>query len=331
MNEEYLWRGEGEPDPEVERLERRLAVFRYHPTAFTKWPATTQLHPAARPLRHTLRWRYTMVAACAAMVLAMAIPLAWYSGHRRQTHESGWIVSWNDSIPHALSRGQIIETDKHSAAHLSAAAVGKVEVDPSSRLRLLESSQGEHRLELERGGIHAFIWAPPRQFLVNTPSATTVDLGCQYSLKIAPDGTGRLRVETGWVAFEWQHRESFIPAGATCLTRPRRGPGTPFFDDAPAELRQALSGFDKRGDNMDLQRALRAARPRDALSIWHLLTRTQGAQRSQVFARLSELVRVPPEVTPERILRGDPGAIDETWNALNLGDTAWWRSWKQAW
>jgi FecR protein len=331
MNEDYLWRREGEPDPEVQRLEQCLEAFRYHPSAFTGWRANSQAQPPVRLLKSP-----RTIAPWAATAAAILIALTWYAGSRysggnQHARESGWIVSWSNSTSHALTRGQTIETGEHLAAHLSSPTVGEIEVDPSSRLRLLQAKQGEHRLELERGAIHAFIWAPPRHFLVNTPSATTVDLGCQYSLKVAPDGTGTLRVETGWVAFEWKHRESFIPAGATCLTRPGRGPGTPSFDDAPAELRQALSGFDEHGDDMDLRRALVAARPRDALSIWHLLTRTHDSERARVFARLSELVKVPPAVTEERILSGDPAAIDETWDALNLGDTTWWRRWKRAW
>jgi hypothetical protein len=33
-----------------------------------------------------------------------------------------------------------------------------------------------------RRTIHAYIWAPPGEFVVDTPSAVTVDLGCACTL-----------------------------------------------------------------------------------------------------------------------------------------------------
>jgi hypothetical protein len=38
------------------------------------------------------------------------------------------------------------------------------------------------------------IWAPPRLFFVDTPSAVAADLGCSYTLEVKDDGAGVLRV-----------------------------------------------------------------------------------------------------------------------------------------
>jgi hypothetical protein len=46
---------------------------------------------------------------------------------------------------------------------------------------------------------------------------------------------------------------------------------------------------------------------------------------------LSELVAIPASVSETAIERGDPRAMDATWNALELGDTAWWRGWEHRW
>jgi hypothetical protein len=89
--------------------------------------------------------------------------------------------------------------------------------------------------------MQAFIWAPPRQFYVDTPSAVAVDLGCAYTLEVGDDGQGLLSVVGGWVAFEWQGRETFVPAMAMCVTRPRLGPGTPYFSDASEDFQNALA------------------------------------------------------------------------------------------
>jgi hypothetical protein len=244
--------------------------------------------------------------------------------------DSAWKLSWDGAAPDIARIGQTIETGR-SAARLESEFIGEVRVDPSSRLQILRDTKDEQRLSLEHGTIHAFIWAPPRQFVVDTPAATTIDLGCQYTLHVAHDGTGSLHVEMGWVAFQWRNLESFIPAGASCTTRPGRGPGTPHFSDAPADLESALDRFDESGDPKALRMVLAAARSQDALTLWHLLSRTQGTERAEVFTGFSQLVELPHTVTKENILRGDGAALDAAWNALDLGNTDWWREWKRRW
>ena len=85
-----------------------------------------------------------------------------------------------------------------------------MDLAPNSVLR----TAGGKRLTLQRGELHAFIWAPAREFVVDTPSARAVDLGCEYTLNVDEKGDGMLRVALGWVAFQVGDREAFIPAGA---------------------------------------------------------------------------------------------------------------------
>jgi hypothetical protein len=151
-----------------------------------------------------------------------------------------------------------------------------------------------------------------------------VDLGCEYTLDVNPSGDGLLKVSMGWVAFEFHGRESFIPEGAECATSRLRGPGLPFYSDAPEALRLAVA----RGDAGAI---LAAARPRDALTLWHLLTRVPAAERAPVYDRFAQLVELPREVSREAVLRGDPKMIDLCWNALNLENTGWWRGWERRW
>jgi hypothetical protein len=84
-------------------------------------------------------------------------------------------------------------------------------------------------------------------------------------------------------------------------------------------------------DAAALEAAITTARKRDALTLWHLLKRTEGAQRAEVFNRFSSLVSLPPVVTRDAILAGNEQALDAAWNALELGDTTWWREWKRPW
>jgi hypothetical protein len=242
----------------------------------------------------------------------------------------GKLTAWQQNGQN-LRAGQWIKTGTKDGVTIDAAAIGEVVVEPRSRLRLLASGENQQRFDLLRGTIHALIWAPPGRFVVDTPSAKTVDLGCRYMLQISDNGEGLLNVETGWVAFEWQKRESFIPAGAACVTRPGKGPGTPWFDDASGVLKQAVREFDQTGDEQMLKVVLSSARDRDALTLWHLLSRTYGYQRGEVFDRFEHAVELPATVTREAIMAGNSEAMGAAWNALNLGSTEWWRDWKTKW
>ncbi|MGA8030559.1 MAG: FecR domain-containing protein, partial [Bryobacteraceae bacterium] len=296
MNEEYLWNRTGEVDPEIAKLESLLAPLQYRPD--TSRPRESLLGVA--PARRRVWWWAAGLAAAAVLIVGLSMLPRLRS--TAQPVESTWKVSWNDSSPHAVQRGQVIDTGAHSAARLESDFVGEVRLDSNSRLRLIDSTKERQTLALEHGTIHAYIWAPPREFVVNTPSSTTIDLGCQYTLQVAHDGTGLLNVEMGWVAFQWHNLESFIPAGAACITRPERGPGIPYFADAKPELRAAVAQFDVDSNRKALHDVLDTARPHDALTLWHLLSRTQGAERGEVFDRFAQLVKVPPRVTKEKIL-----------------------------
>src|SRR5690349_20551546 len=298
MNEDYLWDRSGEPDASVAYLEQALGRLRWREKKRRRWP-----------------WIAASAAAAALLLIGLSMHIS--------SPATSWTLSIAGKAPTAVRAGQVL-----TQGTIESDFVGEVQIEPKSRLRMLSSKASEHRMALDRGTIHALIWAPPAAFVVDTPSAKTVDLGCRYTLRVAPDGAGFLTVETGWVAFQWKNLASFIPAGAACTTRPGHGPDTPHFLDAPQNLIASVARFDRTQDPQALAAALGAARPHDALTLCHLLERTQGAERAEVVDRFAALVKLSPEVTREAILRGDPKAMDVAWNALQLGNTSWWREWK---
>jgi hypothetical protein len=190
-------------------------------------------------------------------------------------------------------------------------------------------------LALARGTMHARIWAPPNQFFVETPSTLAVDLGCAYTLTVDDEGAGLVSVLVGWVGFKWRDRESFIPAGSACATRPRIGPGTPYNERVSPAFREALSTIDFSPGSPDgasaLSIVLGEATERDEVTLWHLLSRVPASDRDRVFDRLAALVAPPPGVTRDGIRAGDKRMLDAWWDALGLGSTSLWRTWSQQW
>ena len=145
-----------------------------------------------------------------------------------------------------------------------------------------------------------------------------------------------MRTSLGWVGFKLNGRESFIPAGAACATRPGVGPGTPYFEDGTLNFRSALARFDFE-DSTPQQRAgdlaivLGQARKRDALTVWHLLARVEESQRVLVYDRLAKLAPAPAGITKEGILRLDQPMLDRWWNELGFDDISVWRYWERSW
>jgi hypothetical protein len=313
MNEDYLWDKSGEPDPDVQRLENLLAPLGHKSD---KAPVL--------PFPKRSRVPYLLAIAASLLVLSGALWVAW------QRNRPACNVATTEGTPSLtrLAKGESINTDAHSQARLNLNDVGEVEVEPNTQLSVLAIRPDEQRLALHHGTIRALIWAPPGRFIVNTPSAQTVDLGCQYTLNVNTDGVGLVEVSVGWVAFEDKGRESFIPAGAACVTRPGKGPGIPYYQDAPKELIDALNRFDADSDRPAIAAILANARSRDAISLWHLLRRVQPDDRAQVYDRLSQFIAVPAGVTREGVLAANPQMIDSLWNTLDLGNTSFWRMWK---
>ncbi|HVF26741.1 MAG TPA: FecR domain-containing protein [Pyrinomonadaceae bacterium] len=214
-----------------------------------------------------------------------------------------------------LAIGEWLETDEASRAKIKVANIGQVEIDPGSRVRLVETHQTEHRLELERGKLHALIWAPPRLFFVDTPSAVAADLGCAYTLEVDDRGRGLLHVTSGWVALETPNRESVVPAGGACITQPGIGPGTPFFEDASETFVKALAEFDfEKGAIDPLNIVLAESRSRDTLTLWHLLSRVDDENRSRVYRRLAALAPPSDGITREGVMKLDKEMLSR-WKA----------------
>ncbi|HSK64348.1 MAG TPA: FecR domain-containing protein [Pyrinomonadaceae bacterium] len=284
-------------------------------------------HPVTASSRS---WRLR-VAAVAAVVVIAGVVGVWYLGSDGSRRKS-WQVQSLGGAPRIGSQriskegrlgiGEWLETDESSRAQIAVASIGTVDIDENTRVRLLETAPTEHRLELARGKMSAMIWAPPRLFFVDTPSAVAADLGCAYTLEVDDHGAGLLRVTSGWVALQLKDRESIVPAEAACETRPGVGPGTPYFEDASPAFREALSKIDFEQDpaarSTALDSMLDQVRPRDTLTLWHLLARVNGTDRERVYEAMARLVAPPAGVTREGVLQLNPQML-ELWKSALAG------------
>ncbi|HQU84541.1 MAG TPA: FecR family protein, partial [Pyrinomonadaceae bacterium] len=238
-------------------------------------------------------------------------------------------VSWNVEVLAGMPKignsfanekiavGEFLETDENSKAKIQVADIGNVEIAPNSRVKLVETKSTEHRLSLEKGELKAKIFAPPRLFIVDTPSAVAVDLGCEYTLEVDEFGNSKLHVTGGFVALENGNFSSIVPAGAIALTKKGKGIGTPFAEDSTADFQSALYKFDfENGGNAALETVLKEADLYDSLTLWHLLSKTQNAEREKVYDALKTKIAPPENVTREGILKLNKKMLDAWWQEI---------------
>jgi ferric-dicitrate binding protein FerR (iron transport regulator) len=268
-------------------------------------PDTGIEHSSTGPQLHSKSWRWVLAVGAMAAVVLMVLIL------RRPS--PSWEVT-GISGKDRLRPGEVLQTDATTAAQVKIANIGQLTVDPNTRIRLLVTRPDEHRIALDRGKVEATTWSPPRLFIVDTPSARAVDLGCKYTLEVQEDGSSLLHVTLGLVALDRGSRETIVPAGAFCRTRSGMGPGTPFFEDSSVELQEALARLDSLNEGPErtrqLEIVLRESHTRDALSLWHLLPRLDAQSRSLIFDRLAQLLPPPNEVTRDGIVALDPKMMD---------------------
>jgi hypothetical protein len=285
------------------RLVRQLSTISAPPSV---WNAISgeQIERRGRfPNALDLRW------AAAACVLAMALSGGAY-WLTRDVSQAPWEVTHAaDNTAHRMAAGELVETGG-SRARIMVGGLGTVDVAPGTRVRLGEVRGSEYRMALERGTISAEITAPPRFFIVDTPASAVVDLGCAYTVTVGSDGAAELRMTSGWAALEFKGRESLVPAGAICRTRPGAGPGTPYFEDASAALKSAVDEFDNdRARAAALDAIMRESRVRDTLTLWHLLARVDATDRVRLYDRIAGFAPPPPRVSREQILALDADAL----------------------
>lgn len=286
-------------------------------------------------------WQPGFLTIAASLIIALGVGAFWFY---RQESTPSWEVARLDGSPTIgsakmndkgrLAVGQWLETNDVSRAKIQVGSIGQVEIDPNSRVKLVQTQPTEHRLELARGRLSAHIWAPPRLFFVDTPSGVAADLGCAYTLEVDEDGGSLLHVTSGWVALQLRDRESMVPAGAACATRRGIGPGTPYFEDASESFRKALSKLDFEPPDAEwspaLNQVLKDARPRDTLTLWHLLSRMEGADRSLVYERLAVLSPPPAGVTRDGVVQLNDEML-KTWKASMESNWSTDSGLKKAW
>ncbi|MDQ6799423.1 MAG: hypothetical protein M3041_01140 [Acidobacteriota bacterium] len=263
-----------------ERLQALLSVYRYR-GAMPDFRAVV-------PIRRRSTWPWLAVAAAVVLIAIGALML------RPRGNE--WRIT--SGIPRQLRVGDVINRE----VRLQSRAVGVIDVAGGTTLRLI----GKNRFALTSGTIHAKTTSPPGVFVVDTPRAQAVDLGCEYTLTVLPSGSGVLHVSSGWVELGDGWMQSLVPQGAMATIGSDGRLSPPIFEDASPMFKEAM----RRGDP---RVALPLARRRDALTLLNLFRSTNEEERVLIYDRLNALVPAPPALTRDEVRHGNFLTVEAWW------------------
>ena len=112
------------------------------------------------------RWLPAIVLTSLVLAAGLSLFLS-----RRHSPAASWEVTGVAGTSQ-LHTGEVLQTDASSEAQVKIADIGQLVLNPNTRIRLLVSQTDQHRIALDRGKLEATTWAPPRLFIVETPSAT---------------------------------------------------------------------------------------------------------------------------------------------------------------
>ncbi len=322
--EDYLWDRKGAADPVVHQLEQALRPMRQAADA------QQAIERRARRLRPVRWWIPAGIAATLLLALGTAwvatAPVPWSTQTIRGRPRIDVVQQSTEGV---VTERRTIETPAGSEVRVHVGRIGQVLVGPGSRLYIDGAGAGARTLLLERGSLVARISAAPGDFVVNTPSAKAVDLGCVYRLTVDSAGNGSLVVVEGAVRLEAHGITVTAPAGheASILNGGRLG--LPRSLDATMEQRAVVNEIDTLGVTpARVAHLLRLADASSVVTLWHLLQRVTGDERRNVVERLVRYVPAPPGVLPESLWSND-GPSMKRWEALVMpGSTnasTWWR------
>ena len=339
-HDDYLWDRSGLVDPEVARLERLLRRHA-HVVVSHREPAAVMPPPTMLPRRR--RWRIALAAAAMLAVCALGMR-GWYLQRLQWDAGAPWqVVAQTGDVridgrqqqALELAIGGTLSTGENATTRLRAAGIGEVAIGAGSRLRLLETRSGRHRVQLDQGSLWARVWAPPGQFGVSVAGAELIDLGCEFMLNVDADGNGSLSVLSGWVQVDNLHREVLVPQGTRMRVNGDGAAGTPHAVSASAAFIAALDAIDARDGDVDpngeeVRRLLAESRALDAISLLVLLRDYPALAEGPMFERLAVLLPTP--LATRAHWRGDRMAVlNAWWDALPYPRVKrWWMQWPDA-
>jgi hypothetical protein len=217
-------------------------------------------------------------------------------------------MSNNDSV----KEGQWIQTNFDSRAELIVADMGRVIIEPNSKVLFVKGTEGNNRILVEYGTINTDMNPNSKSFFVEMPSAVATDNGSSYTMTVDKTGDGLVFVKSGKVDIESQNRDAVIPAGSLVLTKKDIGVGTPFNENSSEKFKNALLNFDFGNcSGTCVSTLLNAAKVTDAVTLVNLIPKIEQEYKNEVYVKLANFVSPPAGVRVDSLKFMDEKEMNE--------------------
>lgn len=205
----------------------------------------------------------------------------------------------------SIKEGQWIITDSNSIAELIISDIGKVTIEPGSKVVFVNGADSSGKIFVEYGMINTqTIDDKNKQFMVEMPSAVAENFGGSYSLKIDKKGDGMIFVKSGKVDIQSPNKMAIVPAGNIVMTKNGIGVGTPFNEKASTKFRNALFDYDFGNcNNYCVNVLLDNAKMTDAVSLVNILNGKPADQeiKDEIYNKIINYVPLPPNTKRDSI------------------------------
>lgn len=197
----------------------------------------------------------------------------------------------------SIRDGEYIVTNDSSRAEIYVADIGKVIIEPNTKLMIVKGEDGKNKLSVEYGTIDADMKQVAEPVPVMLPSAIAMDEGGQYKLTVDHTGDGLFFVKSGTVEVTSGNKQSVATAGTYVMTKKDKGVGTPFAVGTSPLIKKALYDFDfGKCDQTCISTIVNSATTKDAVTLVNLLPQLEGELKDNVYSRAIVIAPPPPGV-----------------------------------
>lgn len=334
-HDDMLWDPELDGDPELQRLQALLAPYSVKSRGLGEW--MPRRDSARSRLPRLARIAVTGLAACLLLYAGHLYRLAWDEGQPwRVTGQT----AGDTTMSSVIAPGNLLETNKQQSLTIAVARIGRINLSPGSRLRLLETRTGKHRVSLESGHLRARIWAPPGYFGLTDGAAEILDLGCDFDVWKHLDGSGRVYVRSGWIDYEVGSHQVLVPAGFAINFSADR-PFTPMRPKATREFAMAVqklehsmteSGSTSTATLAASRLVAEAAQDGDGFTLLSLLTQYPQLANGDMYPRLAIALKAAGNDQGHRAawVAGNTHAMNSWWDLYPTQPKNWWVNWTDA-
>ncbi len=212
----------------------------------------------------------------------------------------------------SIRDGEYIITNDSSRAELFITDIGKVLVEPNTKLMIVKGKDGRNKLSVIYGTIDADMKKVQEPVHVELPSAIAMDDGGSYKVTVDGSGDGLFYVKSGQVEVVSGNKQSVVPAGSLVMTKKDKGVGTPFSNLSSSVFKKALYNFDFGNCDVScVTTILNSANKNDAVSLVNMITQVEEQYKDRVYAKVASFVPPPHPVHRDSIPFIDEKEIED--------------------